>query len=212
MKARTLMGMRQSSPLCRKRIICAFLWLLGLPALVKCQDGLVFQELPPILIDQASSASRTLQFHSGASAAKVALSVGDFQNAATGEPQGAHVTFAGLSDIAGKTVYQLPTDLAPNTTLFVRIDITNLKEAGESTAILYNDNKPIGTLKALKNQFPFAIHLIEGTTQDRPEISFRQGEQAILILKNDDSMTYPIHWEVVIRGTPITGDDVIPAG
>jgi hypothetical protein len=204
--------MRLSYPTWRTRIVCALLWLFAFSTFVKCEEGLSFNEVPPIIIDQSSSASVVLQFRSGSAPAKVALSVGDFQSVVTGEPQNAHVTFAGLSDIAGKSVYQLSTDLQPNTTLFLRLDITNLKEAGESTAILYNDGKQIGTLKALKNQFPFAIRLNESTAQDRAEISFWQSEQRILLLKNDDPMTYPIHWEVVIRGTRVVGDDVIPGG
>lgn len=198
---------------CGKILFCALLCLLMLPTRTRGDEGdLIFQQPQPIIIDQSSSASVTLQFRSGPAQTKVALSLGDFQSAATGEPQNAHVTFAALTDIAGKTVYKPADELPPNTTLYVRLDITNLREAGESTAVLYNDGKQIGTLKALKNQFPFAIHLLEGAPQDRPEVSFNPDQASVLILRNDDQMTYPIHWEVWIRGKSASGDDVVPAG
>jgi len=88
------------------------------------------------------------------------------------------------------------------------VEVSNLVEAGESEAALYNNETEIGKLRALKYRPPFAVKL-NTATPDNPELSFEQGKPSQMIIKNDDPMTYPISWELLIGEKTITGTDVI---
>jgi len=115
----------------------------------------------------------------------------------------------------------------------VKVHVTDFTEVGPATATLLGNGKPIGTITAVRYDVPFAVKL-EGTPAERPEITFqslppgpltglvngvrsvfsRDGDreapdtgpqEARLVVKNDDALTYAVDWEVAVNDVPITG-------
>src|SRR5262249_52744364 len=136
----------------------------------------------------------------------VALSAGDFISTLTTRGLGAKVTFSDATQTAVTPTYT--KEIPAKNTLLVKLDITNLWEAGESKAALYNNGAKIGEVTAQKYRLPFAVKL-DVATPDKPEVSFERCRPGLLVLKNDDPITYPVHWELFLGGKTLKGPDVI---
>src|SRR5262249_54445226 len=72
----------------------------------------------------------------------------------------------------------------------------------------YNNGAKIGEVTAQKYRLPFAVKL-DVATPDKPEVSFERCRPGLLVLKNDDPITYPVHWELFLGGKTLKGTDVI---
>src|SRR6185295_12100001 len=167
-------------------------------------------ESPTIFVDPATNASSIvlrIRNTTNKRIVNVSLSAGPFISRTTQLDTGARALFSGPKDTAGKPTYDLKV-VPPRSVHSVKVEVSNLVEAGESEAALYNNETEIGKLRALKYRPPFAVKL-NTATPDNPELSFEQGKPSQMIIKNDDPMTYPISWELLIGEKTITGTDVI---
>lgn len=126
---------------------------------------------------------------------KIALTASDFVSQTTQKGQWARVVFFGPADTTGKQTFETP--IPKKQTLPVRIEATGLWEAGQSNATLFNQGIAIGTIKALKYRPAFNVKLVTASN-DKPELSFRKGTVQQVILRNDDAMTYKVHWAIAI--------------
>ena len=104
----------------------------------------------------------------------------------------------------GKPLATPPAKIDPNKTVVVAVDITDLWESGESTAILFNGEKRLSTITAVKYKVPLAVKL-DVPTPDKPELSFTKGSSSQILLKNDDPVTYTVRWEIVVRDHLLAG-------
>jgi hypothetical protein len=163
---------------------------------------------PALIVRQASDTTSTWLYLRNDSTATitVSLSAGDFISKTTGKALGAQITFTGPGESSPKPIYA--TSLAPDSVLIIKASASNIWEAGESEAVLYNKGVEIGKLKALKYRVPFGVEL-ELMKPDSPMVSFEHGRSSRLILKNNDAMTYAVSWELVIRGKADSGKGVI---
>lgn len=143
---------------------------------------------------------------SAAPITKILLSVGPFISKTSGLDVGAKATFEGADD-GGKPTFAIDA-LAPNAVVLVKIDVTNLWEAGEAEAALYNNGTEIGKVRAVKYRPAFGVKLVSaGATGEgadtHPVLEFQEGISGQMTLKNEDAMTYPVGWELTVGGKTI---------
>lgn len=119
----------------------------------------------------------------------VTLTAGDFVSRTTKKGLNAKTVFFGPRDAAGQSI--LDTTVPKKSRLAVRVDVTNIWEAGESAAPLYNQGGRVGTIKVVKYRPPFNVKLATASN-DKPELSFSKGVPQQLALRNDDAMTYTV--------------------
>ncbi|MEX1026620.1 MAG: hypothetical protein WD049_01245 [Candidatus Paceibacterota bacterium] len=185
------------------QVICFVLPLVV--ASSKAADAVVLLDASPLIVDPAThSVSAVLHVKNvTGEPASVSLSAGDFISKTTKRGMGASVSFGKPSESNGSRIYKL-SKLSPGDTTPVEITVTNLWEAGESEADLYNNGNKIGTLNALNFRVPFAITLVADGSEI-PEIVFQADKEQRLLLKNNDAMTYPITWDLTVGGQAVSG-------
>ena len=128
----------------------------------------------------------------------ISLVARDFISKTTNKGLNAKTVFFGPADSTGQPI--LKAKISAKETLAVRIDVSNLWEAGESEATLYNHGVEIGKLVALKYRPPFNVKLVSATP-DKPELSFYDKKRQQITLRNEDNMTYTVHWSIEVDGT-----------
>ena len=169
-------------------------------------------ETPTLVVDQNNSGTAIIILRNSGqtSLKKGVLSVRDFVSHTTKQPLGAKITLSAPGGQGTLPMFTLP-DLAPGSTQTVKVEVSNLWQAGSSDADLEYNNVKIGVLKALKYQVPFAVSL-QSATPDNPTVTFRKGEPGSLTLKNDDVMTYTVSWELSVGEKRIAGPAIILPG
>jgi hypothetical protein len=134
----------------------------------------------------------------------ISLTARDFVSLTTHKGLNAKVVFLGPKDSAGQSIFE--ASIPAKRQFEVRVEVTNLWEAGESETTLYNHGDEIGTIKALKYRPPFNVKLVSASP-DKPELSFYKGEAQSLTLRNEDGMTYVIHWRLAVDGDVLDGSN-----
>ena len=106
---------------------------------------------PMLVLEQASNTGSVwLQLRNDSSTSvPVSLSSGDFISTITKRGLGAKVTFSESTQTTGTPAYT-GADIPAKGTRLVKMDVTNLWEAGESKADLYNNGAKIGEVIAQK--------------------------------------------------------------
>lgn len=126
---------------------------------------------------------------------KVFLHVGDFISQTTQKKISANVVFQQAEST--KTSPFFEAELTSGRPLFVRLEISNFAEAGEAHAQLFDRNTKLTTIKAVKFNVPFGVSL-DVADPSHPEIVFQKGKSGLLIFKNEDPMTYPVEWSLLL--------------
>jgi hypothetical protein len=174
-------------------------------------------EATPVLIvdrDNKSSAVLRLRNISGA-ALPLQLSITDFRSLNSGQYLGTGIGPANLSaaDTASAAFWGAsPKPLPADQAIALKLDATNLWEAGESQAQLRQNTQVVATIKAVKYRVPLALKLATPPT-DKEDAIFSPGMPGSISVRNDDLMTYRIHWAVLLAGRPIEGpEECLPPG
>ncbi len=164
---------------------------------------------PTLVVDPASkTASALLQLqNTSENEISIALVAKDFKSLTTKKELGTTRKFSAPDSSDKKTVYKRDK-LPAKEILSVMVHVTGLWEAGESVAELQNNGVTIATLKALYYRLPFSVKPLVATPE-LPELSFERKKPLTLVLKNDDSVTYPLHWTLVIEGISVTSDPLV---
>jgi PKD domain-containing protein len=144
--------------------------------------------------------------NAGASKARVDISAGEFINQTTEKGINAKTTFFGQDDSARVQVLRI--EVPPQDVAHVRVEISNLWEAGESQAAVLVNGDTIGTLRAVKYRVPFNVKLRASAT-DPPELVFNKDTDVLLDLKNDDGMTYRVVPTLWVKGQSHLADTVV---
>jgi hypothetical protein len=84
--------------------------------------------------------------------------------------------------------------------LVLSLEISGFSEAGEAHANLLNRDSRLASVKVIKFNPPFKVSL-NSANPDNPELTFRRGKPGSLALKNEDPMTYPVEWYLVLSNT-----------
>jgi len=95
------------------------------------------------------------------------------------------------------SVFLLETSIRPDSLLWVELEVINFTGAGEAKAYLLNDKDTVATLNIINNNIPFNISLQTSNPND-PEIIIQRGKPALIVLKNEDAMSYLINWSLYI--------------
>lgn len=133
-----------------------------------------------IIVNQANSGRIIVGIRNDAKkAVGLKLHAEKFISKTTARPLDAKIMFSAPDDTAGKEIYSVAT-LAAGAIQLVKIEVANLAEAGEATAVLKNNGEPLGTLTALKYVFPFAVKL-QSETPDNPMLSFQHRKLSTVI-------------------------------
>jgi hypothetical protein len=127
----------------------------------------------------------------------ILLSASDFKSITTKKFLNARTVFFGPKDTIGQL--SLETTLPKNSSQNIRFEVSNVWEAGESDATLYNQGDVIGTIKVVKFHPTFNVQLV-GSPNDKPELTFFKCKRQQLILHNDDAMTYKVEVTIAVNG------------
>ena len=100
-----------------------------------------------------------------------------------------------------------PLDLAARQATAVRLELANVWETGESVAPLLFNGEQIGNVRVFYGRVPFAVTL-DVQDQQTPALDFEAGRPTEFILHNEDGMTYPLTWELIVEGTSVVGRPV----
>lgn len=173
-------------------------------AIVEAEDALSLVEAPQVPIDPATKAGSTLLQvkNGGTTDVSVSLVVSDLKSKITGQLLSAKVTFSLQPDAPGKPVF--PQILKPGDVLVLKVDVSNVTEAGESTATIFQGGKSLGVLTAVNDRAPFGVKP-SGATGDKAELWLQCGTKTSLTLKNDDAVSYPVSWSLLINGVNYEG-------
>jgi len=167
---------------------------------------------PPILTVDPTANTGTAQLdlrNASNRDVAISLSASDFISKTTGKRLGARVTFSEPAATAGAPRYVHPQPLKPGQSLALKVEVAQVWEAGESEAKLLNAGVTIGKLTARKDRFPFAVKL-DAAPPDQPAVHWQSGAKYLLPLKNDDAMTYPVAWKLVIGSREFSGWKLLP--
>lgn len=142
----------------------------------------------------------------------IVLSALDFKSLTTKKLLGTTIKFSAPDSSDKKTEYELDNNkkLSTKEILSVMVHVSGLWEAGESVAELHNNGVKIAMLRALYYRLPFSVKPLVATPE-LPELSFERKKSSTLVLKNDDSVTYPLHWTLVIEGFSVTSKSLVQA-
>ncbi len=165
---------------------------------------------PTFIVEPSSNSSSNLIFlrNDSLDDINISLFIEDFKSKITGKLLGTKITFKGTEDKVTEQIYELSHPLKPGNILIVRVDITNLWEAGQSEAVLLNNGEKVGSLTAIKYRLPFNVKL-NASKHIGSKIVLNRKKTAELFLENNDSMTYPFEWELSINGISCSGSYVI---
>ncbi len=197
------------------RSIGAGLLFLGIilfapAAIVNAEDGLSLVEAPQVPIDSATKAGSTLlQIKNGGQAeVSISLVVTELKSKITGQPLNAKIAFSLHQDAAGKPVF--PRTLKPGNVLVLKVDVSNVTEAGDSTANIFQQGQRLGALTVVNDRAAFAVSP-STPNPDKPELTLERGSKTSLTLKNDDAASYPVSWRLLINGESCGGTVTLPA-
>ncbi|MEK6371514.1 MAG: hypothetical protein AABO58_02355 [Acidobacteriota bacterium] len=150
---------------------------------------------------QTNTASASILIaNSGPDAVDLLIMADDFTPEGSTEGMSAKVLFGINGETPSKPEFQ--QKLAKNERLRIRMDVSNLWQAGVSRSRLMNHAQKIGDIVAVKSQFPFNVGPL-GWKGDTPfPLRFEQGSAPLVILKNDDLQSYDVDWSVTSSGLP----------
>jgi HAMP domain-containing protein len=196
-------------------ILCTFLSILfaASPQTVMAEKPTIIGGEIIVNIDAANNSGSTWVHlrNDTRSSMKVFLHVGDFISQTTQKKISANVIFQQAEST--KTSPFFEGELTPGSLLFLRLEISNFAEAGEAHAQLFDRDTKLTTVKAVKFNIPFGISL-DVADPSHPELAFQKGRPGLLVFKNEDPMTYPVEWSLLLpESGHILGKsrEVIPA-
>lgn len=179
------------------RLACALLFAFSLgPKPGTAPDaGNSLKIINPVFSVDASGSSASLVLilrNASSKPIDLSLDVTDFTSKSTGHLLGTKSTIDAV-------IKSVPAHNASA----IKIDFTNLGEAGESEATLLNHGETVGKLTAQRFAFPFAISL---ETDPEQTITLSSSSGGVLKFKNDDQLTYAIDWVLSVPGEmPVQG-------
>ncbi|HXN45483.1 MAG TPA: hypothetical protein VN893_02515, partial [Bryobacteraceae bacterium] len=173
------------------------------------QSALVADDLPVMLADSSGTVTVAIALrNTGSQPLAVHLSTTDFEHQpATGAPYplGATSTFSATSEADKAVLNGVP--LAPGGVLNAKLTVSKLWEAGESTAVMQNNDEDIRTRNGAPRTLLREVHIpaafnvrIDAGPTDPPEIRFSSlgsgGGKLLVRLVNSDPMSYRFRWSL----------------
>ena len=174
-----------------------------LPSRAAAQRHVVAPELvggiPIVPVDRATNSGQ-LWLHvrntSTTDVLPISLGLSSFVNRTTGRTLSTQATFFKGSATSGTPYFE--DTLRPGQVLPVRVQVSNVDEAGESVAQLtYNGRSD--SIRAWYYDLPFGVS-IQSATSNKPTLLLQRGRDGSLVLKNDDAFTYRVVWRLLIPG------------
>lgn len=148
---------------------------------------------------QTNTASASILIaNSGPDEVELLIMADDFTAEGSSEGMSAKVLFGISGETPSKPEFQYK--LAKGERLRIRMDVSNLWQAGVSRSRLMNHAQKIRDIVAVKSQFAFNVAPL-GWKGDTPfPLRFEQGSAPLVILKNDDLQSYEVDWSVTSPG------------
>jgi hypothetical protein len=183
--------------------------LVVAPAAAPAEPPLVVRVPETLVVEHPKNAAHVTVHLKNASPGPRALylSVDDFVAKSTGTPLGTTATFAVPGGAARTPVYA--ATLPAGAQAAVTIEVANLWEAGESTAKLYDHDRVVATLRAVKSRVPLGVRVV-GAGENPPVLAFQRGRPREVVVKNDDGMTYDVEWRLLVNDAVATGTVTLP--
>jgi hypothetical protein len=117
----------------------------------------------------------------------------------------ATITAVPVSGPGGDQVSSRQT-LAPGDELWVKIEVSQLYQAGDWETTLQNDGVNIGAVKIVREELPFNISL-DVPNPEAPELTLQKGKPAHFGIKNGDNQDYSVVWEYDVDGVAARSSD-----
>jgi hypothetical protein len=114
----------------------------------------------------------------------------------------------GIESTKGQLENLTSSTLAPKKTIVARIEIAGFVESGDYSVTLYNGPMPLSSIKV--TGAPFKVHTEAATGTAMPVIVGPDSLQ--FAIRNDDTLTYPVHWELTFGSATIQRDAILHPG
>lgn len=168
-------------------------------------------EVPVMVVEPSTASGRvwlTLRNEGGGPQAPVHLAVGSFVSLTTGRVLDTRPLFFTEPEMAGTSFFD--TRIKPGETIPVKLVVSGLKEAGESRAVLFL-NGQAHQLTAVQYEVPFNVGVVS-PIPDRPSLTLERGGSGLVVLKNDDAVSYAVVWHMFVphSGQGLEGRVVLP--
>lgn len=169
---------------------------------VHAQPKLTVNVIPQTLVvnPQTNSASATVVISNSGDPVTLLLMADDFVPEGSAHGMGAKTLFGLNGETPSKT--EVSPAIAKDATVAVRIDVSNLWQAGASTSRLMNGATALAKLAAMRSDVPFNVAPVGWKTDAPYPLHFEAGAVPRIILKNDDPQTYDVHWTITTPGLP----------
>lgn len=150
---------------------------------------------------QTNTASATILItNGGAAEADLLIMADDFIADGSSEGMSAKALFGLDGETPSKP--EIAVKLPAGGRARIRMEVSNLWQAGVARARLMNHAQEIAKIVTAKNQFAFNVAPL-GWKGDTPvPLRFQRGQAPLLILKNDDLQSYDVEWSIACPGVP----------
>ena len=169
------------------------------------QQKLVVELLPILVVDKDTNiGSGILRVcNNGSDAEPLRLAATSFYSSTTKKDLGTITSFS-AADLQSQvylptTATASPISLPPGERASIKIEVSKLSEAGESTATMLQNGAELDQLTATKSRVPFALKMATPAGEE-DGLFYSSDGAGSLIIRNDDPMTYPIFWQLLIDG------------
>jgi hypothetical protein len=154
-------------------------------------------KIEPIYIEAKNSGATWIHLRNPTPAElRVLLTADGFRTSDGGAALEAKLGFAGGGQTSDSPALELT--LPPSATVPVQLSVTRYFLAGEASSTLYVNDRAY-PLHAEFYDVPLRV-TPQKSNSGVPDLSLARGEPDVVVLKNDDPVTYPIAWRLAVRG------------
>jgi hypothetical protein len=132
----------------------------------------------------------------------------DFESSTTKHKLGAKINFSDDTGSAPKVTYARA--FKPGEKAAIKMDVSNVWEAGESKTVLHDAGETLGYVLAMNDRFPLNVTAV--SEAGLAEIHLVRCRPATLIFKNGDTNSYLIRWSLRLKGRVLEGSSALHIG
>ncbi|HXH92895.1 MAG TPA: hypothetical protein VNN25_15030, partial [Thermoanaerobaculia bacterium] len=164
----------------------------------------------PFAIDPATNSGLSVFWLKNTSKKTVplVLGVGQYTSDVTHQIIPGKGVVGAIDGLPAPFIYKAPSNLAPGAQVPVKITVTDFLSVGGATAVLTNQGAPIGTVRVIKDRFPFKV-APPGWKEGVPyPLRISADNAGRITLLNEEPVRYVVAWTFSAPGIDNDSDEI----